>query len=474
MENITKWLIAPIKIFDLKSKKLLLNIETGKVFEIDDITESIVKKDEITEKEFYNIASVKYSKEEIDELVLSMQNEKVLLDKKVEKEKTILTENSNISCVVLMVIQDCNLRCTYCYGDGGRYNNEGQMSLETALKSIDYLIENNKIVQSQYLNNENGENPPKRLSVIFFGGEPLMRYDLIQNVVKYCKEKEKEYNIIFDYSMTTNGTLITKEISKFIVDNKFNVTLSIDGTKENHDLHRKYEDKTGSYDDVIKNSAYLRDNYKIAARGTITCENMDIMKNYKHLKNIGFKSVYLTPAYSDIDETGCNALKKQYSSLINYLNQLIEEGDIEGFLNYNYAIDFISKLDVVRPKYKSCGALNNMIAVDKDGKLYPCHRCVSSEELCVGSIYERDEKKEVDILKDMLLDSSEECSQCWAKVFCGGGCIYENFSSNKTLTKPTKNYCDAMKHLLEELTCLYFGLSDEKRNEIKEYSKNYA
>lgn len=215
----------PYKEFHIDGKDYLYTINASGLFEIDLITKEILKCNGLTVEEAYQKLEGKIPQDKVDNLLLDMLQAKFLKGEKTNAKSFQLEVNEKISALVLMIVQECNLRCIYCYGDCGEYENKGIMSKETAFDSVDYLIEN---------------SDEDDIFITFFGGEPLLNFKLIKEVVDYCKYKESKSKKKFKYSITTNGTLINEEIEKFLKDNQFVIQISIDGKRDKHNANRYY------------------------------------------------------------------------------------------------------------------------------------------------------------------------------------------------------------------------------------------
>lgn len=234
MDTVIKF--ADYKIFENDNRKYIYCVIDNKIFEIDDKTLGLLNQDGKTYEETKNNLSSLFSEDELDELINSM-HELGLIENETHNFKNNLDQMpGNITSLILLVAQDCNLRCSYCYADEGKYYNSGKMDVNTAKKSVDFLIE---------------KSASEKIGICFFGGEPLLNFELIKEVVGYCYKKEKETGKKFGFSMTTNGTLINNEIEEFIIKNHISIQISIDGDKKTHDANRYYNGKLGSYETVF-------------------------------------------------------------------------------------------------------------------------------------------------------------------------------------------------------------------------------
>lgn len=221
------------------------------------------------------------TKEEFQTLFDNMVRAGLIVSDKGPVLKEEKKEEITLNGLTLMIIQECNLRCTYCYGEGGEYQDRGKMSLETAKKSIDFLIGNSK---------------NKELLICFLGGEPLMNFPLIKDVVAYCNKYENDKPIHFKYTITTNGTIWNDEIEKFLREKHFTVQISVDGNKDVHNCNRFYANGLGSFDVMEKNTRNMRNDGLVSGRATITATNLDLVDNFKALNDMKFRSIPMAPA----------------------------------------------------------------------------------------------------------------------------------------------------------------------------------
>ncbi len=328
--------------------------------------------------------------------------------------------------LTLMVSQECNMKCAYCYGDGGEYNNRGKMSLETALRAVDYLIESSHDV---------------KLAIAFLGGEPLLNFGLIKEVVKYCSVKESETGRTFSYTITTNGTLLTPEIENFLISNQIRTQISIDGTKKAHDQMRYFNKKKPSYTVVVDKTKSMREQNLLTARATLSPKNLDYIKTFEHLIDLGFMAVPMEPAKNLLSETDSEIEMVEYIRYLEYFKTHVKQGHFD---IANKMTDFTKAMEKIenagKRKY-GCGAFHRMYAVDIDERLYPCHRFVGLPEFCVGNIYK---KQETETEQWCNVDDRDKCSVCWMKNLCGGGCAYENYVENGSINVTSADFCHHM------------------------------
>lgn len=450
----------PVKIFKNINKNYLYNTKTASIFEVDEPTIELIQTSGLTYDEAYDKFKHVWSKKEFDN-ILSLLKEKCLLkdsqiessfNKNLNKSKT-----QNICSIALFVIQECNLRCTYCYGHGGEYNNKGILKLETAKQAVDFLFE------------KSGEK--KDISIAFFGGEPLLNFPLICEIVDYCKYRNKEFNKNITYATTTNGTLLTDKITEFLISNKFSITISIDGNKESHNINRFFENGAGSYDKVIDKTRNLIKGIPVSARATITKTNLNLVQNFHDLYEKGFKRVNMAPCSEMLDDNDYTLMADNYSEMIEEFDKLLKNKQFDKAKAMGGVIQKLSKIDGGGIRNRFCGSITKGLAVDVNGNIYPCHRFVGTTDFKIGDVFNGfDEDKYSKIINDTYASEHEDCSNCWAVNLCGGGCNSENFVTTGSIKSPNPNFCKYNKKAFESAIQYYVSMPAEERELI--FNKN--
>lgn len=451
----------PFKLFNIEDKFFYVSGVNSAIFEINSKIAKLLDYDNFKFEDVINIFKDNWSEDELLDVFNEMEKKLMIrtelnIDKLNEKLDYYKGIEKNISSITLLILQDCNLRCSYCYADGGEYNNKGVMSLKTAQNAIDYLFKNS--------------NNRKKVNITFFGGEPLIEFFKIKKLVEYSKQLAKKYEKEVNFSITTNGILLNEEINSFLIDNKFSITLSIDGNEEVTNFNRYNINNIGAYKSIIEKSNKLRKTYKVTARSTITSKGLDYNENFEHLSDLNFSNVHMSIALNMVKNNDIEKIIKTYKLLIdNYMNYLKEHNykKLRKMGNINALMYRIHDGGI---RYKNCGAINNMIAIDINGEIFPCHRFVSKKEYSIGNIYDGvNEEKYKYFYKGMLLSNNENCSECWAKNICGGGCSFENVQSNNRLNKPNSNYCKIMKEVIEYLIVAYLSMNEYEKERLLKY-----
>ncbi len=341
------------------------------------------------------------------------------------------TQNYNVYAVSLNVAQICNMRCIYCYGNKGEYDKKGKMDRETALKSVDFLIKNS--------------GDMKNLSICFFGGEPLLNFRLIKEIIEYSRKAEEYYNKHFYYSITTNGTLLNEENNMLLKKNNMSVTISFDGNKRSQDVNRPLRTRESSYDYIVpKIKEYFAfSGTRAIARVTLTKRSSKIKIMRSELENMGFKRMEFFP----VSIKKGNYLEVTKSQLIDLIGaikfdaeELILKIKNRQPVHRNSFVDILIGLLTKSKKEYYCGAGRTYTAIAADGKIYPCHRFVGNDKMCMGNIYGKTYNANRQFIIDTV-DRNMKCKRCWAKYLCGGGCYHDNYEINGEIFKPNNNHC---------------------------------
>ncbi len=348
-----------------------------------------------------------------------------------------------VKALCLHVAHDCNLRCKYCFAEEGVYGGKkGLMSLDTAKSAIDFVIKNSA--------------SRKNIEVDFFGGEPLLNFDVVKETVKYAREQEKIYNKNFRFTITTNGVLLDDEKLEFINENMCNIVLSIDGRKETNDRMRIRANKMGSYDQIVpmfQKVAESRDQDNYYVRGTFTRHNLDFAKDVLHLADLGFKQISVEPVVAPFEEDyalqyeDVDAICEEYETLAKEYIKRKKEGN--GFNFFHFMIDLDQGPCVVK-RLSGCGCGCEYMAVTPEGDIYPCHQFAGNEDFKLGNLAEGITGKELtEKFAGTNVYTKPDCNKCWAKFYCSGGCVANAQNFNGTLEKPYELGCMLQKKRVE-------------------------
>ena len=412
--------------YKLNGYNIVLDICSGGVHVVDDITYDII---EIFEKQTQGqvISTIcdKYkdvAREEIEECYAQVNELKEsgalftpdtfepMADKLKAKTAGV------IKALCLHVAHTCNLNCSYCFASQGKYHGErAVMSLEVGKRALDFLVENS--------------GSRHNLEVDFFGGEPLMNFQMIKDLVAYAREIEKKYNKNFRFTLTTNGVLIDDDVIDFANREMSNVVLSLDGRKEIHDKYRVDYAGHGSWDKIVPKFQRLVDarggkNYYM--RGTFTHSNPDFLEDIKVMLDLGFNELSMEPVVcakgdkEELTEEDFPIVCKQYEDLASLM--LKRHGQGKDFTFYHYMID-LKGGPCIYKRISGCGSGTEYMAVTPWGDLYPCHQFVGEEKYKLGDIYNGVTNKEAqNEFASCNVYARPDCKDCWAKLYCSGGC----------------------------------------------------
>ena len=443
--------IYPYKVFHVNEKKYIITNAASAIFEIDDMIMDLISCSGLTEEEVKNTLEERYGEDQLKDLIQNLtdnyvikSNENVKTLQKIERDLPV------VNSVTLMVCQECNLRCSYCFGEGGEYKDKGKMSYETGKEAIKFGFENSN---------------QDSLSIVFFGGEPLIQFELIKKWVTYSNEEASKRNKKVSFAITTNATLVTDEVAKLFKENNFNVTISIDGDKEDNDKNRFYSSMRGAYDNIIRGVQKLQQyNVNVVARGTVTSKNINMMKNWKHLISLGFKSVHFAPAVNLLQIKDLIQYDKEDKRMVDYFFECLRKKDYKSLQKMHNVENYLNRIHNGGMRFTCCGAYVRMIAVDIKGDIYPCHRFVAMKDMCIGNIYSGWSKEICEKLRKDLYLSNSSCTSCWAVNLCGGGCPFENYAESKSIRDPSSFTCSSNKKLIDYIITKYLELDENERN----------
>ena len=441
--------------YKLNGVNIVLDTFSGAVHVVDDLSYYIIELyDQKKEKEeIENIMLEKYKDEginkedieetfeEIDKLI---KEGKLFSEDVFENQNLDLKKRDNvIKALCLHVAHTCNLNCEYCFAGQGKYHGEDAiMSFETGKKALDFLVENS--------------GTRKNLEVDFFGGEPLVNFDVVKKLVEYARSIEKEKNKHFRFTLTTNGVLLDDDVIDFLNKEMNNVVLSLDGRKEINDAKRKRLDGTGSYDIIVpkfKNFVQKRGDKEYYMRGTFTRDNLDFTNDIFHMADLGFTELSMEPVVSKTDtdyalrEEDLDTIYEQYEILAKEMIKRKKEG--RPFTFYHYMID-LSAGPCIYKRITGCGSGTEYLAVTPNGDFYPCHQFVGDKKFLMGNVDEgitntslRDEFKLCNVY------SRKECKDCWAKLYCSGGCSANSYHTTGSINGVYDYGCKLFKKRIE-------------------------
>ena len=438
-----------IHVFDYKGKNYIYDVGSGSLHECDKPTADYLK----AKEEGADIDITYITDEQVKEILSDIDGlkEQGLLFK--EEVKAYPMKSSEVKALCIHVCHDCNFRCRYCFADEGAYHSGREfMSLETAKRAVDFLIENS--------------GKRKVLEMDFFGGEPLMNLEVLKKTVYYAKEQGAKAGKKFLFTTTTNALLLNDETIEFFNQEMENVVLSLDGRKEVHDAIRKSINGKGTFDliiDKIKKFISLRGNKSYYVRGTFTAKNLDFGKDVLFIADQGVDSISMEPVVTDIPDLQITnehlpRIKEEYENLCDAYLERLASG--QGFNFFHFNID-LEGGPCLSKRVSACGAGNEYFSVTPNGDLYPCHQFAGDKNFRMGSVFDGIERPEIrEKFKNSCVFTRKKCENCFAKFICSGGCSANNYHFNGDIDEPYQTTCEMMKkrvecamHILAEKKC---------------------
>jgi uncharacterized protein len=449
-----------------KFKRLGLNIVvdpvSGAIHVVDDVVYDVLDYYENhSREEIVNLLKDKYKEEDILEAISEVDELKgngLLFTEDIYKDIAISRADSVIKAMCLNVAHDCNLRCKYCFASTGDFKGGRKlMDFETGRKAIDFLIKSS--------------GKRRNIEIDFFGGEPLLNFEVVKQLVEYGKQKAKENKKNIKFTITTNAVLLDDEKIEYFNENFSNVVLSLDGRKEVNDRMRVRADGSGTYDVIvpkIQKFVKTRGKKEYYVRGTFTAKNLDFVEDVLHIADLGVYEISVEPVVEKEDrdytlkEEHLDRIFEEYDRLAEEYIRRYEEG--RPFAFYHFKID-LKGGPCIKKRLQGCGAGFEYIAVTPDGEIYPCHQFVGIEEFKLGTLDEGITNIE---LQRKFMESDiykrEECANCWARFYCSGGCFANNYNINGDINKPYKLACEMQKRRIENAIAIkaYLTLRGEK------------
>jgi len=348
-----------------------------------------------------------------------------------------------IKALCLHVAHTCNLNCSYCFASQGKYQGDrALMTFEVGKQAFDFLIANS--------------GTRKNLEVDFFGGEPMMNFDVVKELVAYARSIEKEHNKNFRFTFTTNGVLLDEEVMDFLNKEMVNVVLSLDGRKEVNDHFRKNYAGEGSYDIIVPKFQRLvekREGKDYYVRGTFTHNNIDFTNDLFHMADLGFTELSMEPVVCPpedpyaLTEEDLPKLFEQYEILAKEMIKRKKEG--RGFTFYHYMLD-LKNGPCIYKRITGCGSGTEYMAVTPWGELFPCHQFVGNPDYSLGNIWDGGTKPEVqDEFRSCNAYARPDCKDCWAKLYCSGGCAANAYNATGSINGIYKYGCELFKKRIE-------------------------
>lgn len=427
--------------YNMNGYFIVIDTNSGSIHVVDEIVYDILDFYENNKLDFiqkklnhkYDIDKINICYKEITEL----KNQDLLFSKDIYENmvNNLNERNPVVKALCLHIAHDCNLKCAYCFAEEGEYKGKRSlMSLEVGKRSIDFIL--------------NNSGKRRNLEIDFFGGEPLMNFEVVKGIVEYGRLKEKEYNKNIRFTLTTNGILLDDQKLEYINKTMDNVVLSIDGRKNINDKMRKcYGDKS-SYDIIVpkfKKLAEIRNQTNYYVRGTFTRENLDFSEDVFHLANLGFKQISVEPVVADentwygIRQEDVAKICDEYEKLAKDILKVKKNG--KGFNFFHFMID-LSGGPCASKRLVGCGAGTEYLAVTPEGELYPCHQFVGMDEFKMGNVIEGVTNiNKYNEFKNNNIYAKDDCKNCWGKFYCSGGCAANAYSNHGNILSTYKIGC---------------------------------
>ena len=432
-------------IFD--GTRIVVDINSGSVHVVDGLTWEILDGYETqSPDEILAGLKLKYAEAEILEALREIRDLKEagqLFTPDTPLTELRLPDQPVVKSLCLHIAHDCNLRCRYCFASSGHFGGERElMSGEVGRAALDFLLE--------------ASGPRKNCEVDFFGGEPLLNFSTVQQLVDYGRQEAAKRGKVFRFTLTTNGVLLDEKVEQWLNEHEIAVVLSLDGRKEVNDRMRTYVNGSGCYDTIvprIQRFVRSRHNQNYYVRGTYTAKNLDFSHDVLHLAELGFEHISVEPVVAPEQEeyafqtTDLPRLLEEYEGLTRMFLERRASGKPFNFFHFNLDL---SGGPCLAKRLSGCGAGHEYMAVSPKGELYPCHQFVGREGFRLGNVFER--KLNLPVMKSFQqahIYNKPKCVQCWAKFYCSGGCHANAQAVNGTLLEPHDIGCQLEKKRLE-------------------------
>ena len=446
---------------------MLLDVNSGIINVIDKVTYDILDIYDGTNKDaVYEALGTIYSQRELDESLAELDEligKEMLFAPMCDNFKVVAEEEPVIKSLCLNIAHDCNLRCKYCFASQGDYDTHKRelMSFDVAKRAVDLLIRST-------------EGKRQHCEIDFFGGEPLMNFDVVKQTIEYIREQEKIHNKIFKLSLTTNGMLLDPAKVKYLTDQHISLILSLDGRPEVHNRMRPDAGGRDSYDTCARNQVYAakhRNGEEYYVRGTYTKYNLDFTEDVRHMADLGFEGLSMEPVVGDdlsyaITDDDLPRIFDEYDRLTDFYLQRYDEG--RPFIYYHFIMD-LYRGPCIAKRLRGCGAGHEYMCVVPNGDIYPCHQFVGQDGYVIGNVYEGVTNDTLPALfRDMHVLNKPECCKCWAKFFCSGGCHANNIKYGGNIQTPYELSCRIQKKRIECAMYIQAKLAMKRQEAVQE------
>lgn len=451
---------------------IVLDVNSGSVHVVDDMVYDLIRimdeelaadepsdlKKKVMDRAEKELSYPADETEEAVEEILALKEAGQLFSEDIYEKYIMDFKNREtvVKALCLHIAHDCNLACRYCFAEEGEYHGRrALMSFEIGKKALDFLV----------ANSGNRVN----LEVDFFGGEPLMNWQVVRDLVSYGRSLEKEHHKKFRFTLTTNGILLNDEILEFLNKEMGNVVLSIDGRKNVHDFMRPHRGGQGSYDEIVprfQKVAESRGQMNYYVRGTFTHHNLDFAQDVLHLADLGFKQISVEPVVADasedyaLKEEDVPVILEEYDKLAKELLARKKAG--KGVNFFHFMID-LEGGPCVAKRLSGCGSGTEYLAVTPWGDFYPCHQFVGQEEFLMGNVDEGLKRNDIrDEFKSCNVYAKEKCKNCFAKFYCSGGCAANSYHFHGNINDAYDLGCELQRKRVECAIMIKAALAEEE------------
>ena len=444
---------------------IVLDADSGSVHVVDalvaDVIDQLKEDPSLPDEAVCAQLRSRYPEEELKEAleeVRTLQKEGQLFTRDIYRDAVWDFQNhpTVVKALCLHVAHDCNLACRYCFaGEGEYHGRRALMSYETGRKALDFLVAHS--------------GSRRNLEVDFFGGEPLMNFEVVRKLTAYGRELEKTHDKHFRFTLTTNGVLLDEEVMRFCNLEMDNVVLSLDGRKEIHDRMRPTRNGKGSYDLIVpKFLEFARQRKELGKqyyiRGTFTHYNLDFAKDVLHFADLGFDQISIEPVVAPADAPyairpeDLPVIKEQYDLLALEMIRRQREG--RGFTFFHFMIDLTGGPCVYK-RLSGCGSGTEYLAVTPWGDLYPCHQFVGNEAFLLGNVDEGVKREDiVKTFKSCNVYSKKECADCFARYYCSGGCAANSWNFHGRIDSVYEIGCELERKRVESALMIKAALAE--------------
>lgn len=448
---------------------IVLDVNSGAVHVADELAyEAIGLFETYSREEIVMKLRDRFGEQEIREVLDDIEE--------LKKQGTLFTEDTYqdkiidfkkrstvVKALCLHIAHDCNLACQYCFAEEGEYHGRrAMMSFEVGKQALDFLIASS--------------GSRRNLEVDFFGGEPLMNWQVVKDLTAYGREQEKLHDKKFRFTLTTNGVLLNDEVMEFANREMSNVVLSIDGRQEIHDKMRPFRNGKGSYDLVVpkfRKLAESRNQNNYYVRGTFTRNNLDFCRDVLHLADLGFKQISVEPVVAPLEapysirEEDIPVLCEQYDRLAA---EMVKRSGTEKDFNFFHFMIDLTGGPCVYKRLSGCGSGTEYLAVTPWGDLYPCHQFVGEEKFLMGNVFDGIWNTQLrDEFKGCNVYAKEKCRNCFAKFYCSGGCAANSYNFHGSINDAYDIGCELQRKRVECAIMIKAAKAAEKENQIKGY-----